>query len=669
MPYSRFLFLLTLGPLALAESAEAPKPKAEAGATVTVTAEASPVDLAKTPNPVKVLDAEAIQASGAKNLGELMARFFPGQTFSNGGPGTVTTMRIGGSRGEDVVVLLDGLRLSDASNLGAANASSLSLTGIERVEVVSGPCSTLYGANAMGGVIALYTAGAAKTGLGLDTLLSLGTHGQRKAQLAPSFGWTGGWVRTAVDASEENAPTETAKPYRHIGAFLGLGQQLGEGLLTLNYRTFSQGVPIPYVDTSFGTGPRPASAYSDERQATLRNEQISGSYRMTLGAAFALDFSLGQALQDREESRTATTSGYIYHSQLNQAGAGVHWKPFKDFSASLLLEASDEVGAMPSYPVGRDRGLAQHRSLTLESAWEPMTALRLVGSVRRQKDRQSFDSAQSVDLGERNESVGTYRLGATLTLPAGHRVYASGGTGFNLPFLSAVMYHAGNLLNPTSWSYNPGAYVPLQNEHSSFLQAGYGFQSGPWSYRLEASRTRFSNLVYFDLTSTYDYANGQNLRVQGIETALAYTQARWGLEGSVRNQETRDLNAPADQQLKTSAVVRRPFTSFGLSGFWTLAALRLEGHWSQVGHRYENFGGFPALLEANKTHFNDLGLKATWSFSKDLSLGLRGEHLLQPRITKADWLARTYELRNDASQIYGFPSPGPIWSLEVRYRY
>lgn len=669
MRSSRLLFLLTLGPLALAESAEAPKPKAEAGATVTVTAEASPVELSKTPNPVKVLEAEAIQASGAKTLGELLARVFPGQSLSNGGPGTATTLRLGGSRGEDVVVLLDGLRLSDASGLGAANPASMSLAGIDRVEVVSGPCSTLYGANAMGGVVALYTAGAAKAGLGLDTLLGLGTHGQRRAQAAPSFGWRGGWVRAAFSTAEEESPTETAKPYRQVGSFLGLGQQLGEGLLTLNYRNFYQGVPIPYVNTAFGTAPRAASAYSDTREATLRNEQLSGSYRATLGADLSLDLSLGQATQDREETRTATTAGSLYQSRITQAGAALHWKPARTFGGSLLVEGSDEKGAMPNYPTGRNAGLARHASLTAEASWEPVSMLRLLGSLRHQADRQTFETAANVDLGARSASEDTYRLGATFTLAGGHRLYASGGTGFNVPFLSAVLYHADNLLNPGSFSYNPGAYTPLQNERSSFLQAGYGFQHGPWTYRLEGSRTRFSNLVYFDLTSTYDYANGQNLRIQGLETALAYTQATWGVEGSIRNQEARDLGAPLAQQLRTSSVVRRPFTSFGLSGFWVRNALRVEGSLSQAGHRYENFGGFPARLDGNHTHFNDLGLRATWSFAKGLSLGLRGEHLLQPRITKADWLARKYDLRNDASQIYGFPSQGPLWSLELRYRY
>jgi outer membrane receptor protein involved in Fe transport len=664
------LFLLVAGAANATElPADRPKAKAEVSATVTITAEATPVEQVKSATSVKVITTEQIERSGARDLGQLLNQFFPGQLLSNGGPGSASTLRLGGSRGEDVLVLVDGVRVTDASGLGAVNANNLSLAGIERVEVLSGPCSSLYGANAAGGVVALYTAAGVKEGFSLDSMASLGTRSHRQVGAAPGFGWSSGWVRGSVDASEEQAPTDTVHRFRQNSVFIGAGQQVGEGLLTASYRNAYQGIPIPYAGTSFGTAPRSASAYVGDRETTQRNEQLSASYKVNLLPSLSLDASLGQAYQDRVETRTVLNGGLAYHSTRTQEGVGLHWRPEGGFGGSVLLESFDEKGTMPSYPEGRDKGEGHHFGGVVETFWEPTEVLRLVGTFRHQKDTQRFATAFGLGLPERDAEAGTWRLGATFVFPGGHRFYASGGTGFGVPFLSAVLYHANNLLNPTSFSYDPASYKPLENERSRTAQIGYGYNEGPWSFRLEAQQTTYDNLVYFDLSSTFDYANGQNLRIQGVETALAYRVKRWGAELTVRNQEARDLGAPLDQQLTSAAVVRRPFNSVGLSGYLEQGALRVDGHWSWSGARYENYGGFPSKLAANKTHFNDAGFLAAWTFFPGLSLGLRGEHLFQPRITREDWRNRTYDLRNDSEQIYGFPSQAPIWSLELRYRF
>src|SRR5690242_12077912 len=136
MGASRLFHFLVLGaalgvPLRAAETADQPKPKGTASATVTVTAEASPVDTAKTPNPVKVITLEAIRRSGARTLAELLQRELPGQVSQSGGPGTAADPQLGGTRPQDTLVLLDGIRLVDAAGLGV-NLSEISLAGVVR---------------------------------------------------------------------------------------------------------------------------------------------------------------------------------------------------------------------------------------------------------------------------------------------------------------------------------------------------------------------------------------------------------------------------------------------------------------------------------------------------------------------------------------------------------
>lgn len=645
-----------------AEEGDKPKAKGDASATVTVTAETIPVELAKTPNPVKVLTEAQIQQSGAKTLGELLAQAFPGQVLSNGGPGTAASFYLGASRPQDVVVVLDGLRLTDASGLGAVNPNSLSLAGLQRVEVLTGPASTLYGADAQGGVIALYTGGSPKEGPSGSTYLATGTRGHRAGAFSGAYGWAGGWVRLGGEALREDAPTETANPFRSVATFLSLGQQLGEEtLLTASYRNAYEGIPVP-IKSANRDLPRTAADYDAAREGSLRNEQLTARLSTTFGAAFRGELSLGQALQTRREP--AYLGGQdAYDSRRNQAGALLRWDPTPQWGASLALDAYEESAATPGYPSGTDRAQGRHLGATLEVQNVPVPALRLVFGVRTQRDRQSFTYLGATPLPEGASGETTYRLGANLDLSEGFRIYASGGTGFSVPFLQAELYHAKQAL--------PGAYQRLQNERSTFLQLGTGWHRGPWTARLEASRTTFETLVSFDL-STYDYVNSHDLRIQGLESAVGYRAADWEVEGFVRSQEARDLAAPIGQQLSAAGVLRRPFFIYGLSGRWKRGPFEASGRFSRSGHYYEYYGydsAFSAVYGANRTHYSDLALLGTWSLRPGLILGLRGEHLLQPRVTRADWLARTYDQRNDASQIYGFPAPGPIWSLELRYRF
>mgnify|MGYP001546522922 CR=1 FL=1 len=139
--------------------------------------------------------------------------------------------------------------------------------------------------------------------------------------------------------------------------------------------------------------------------------------------------------------------------------------------------------------------------------------------------------------------------------------------------------------------------------------------------------------------------------------------------GWIRSQEARDLTLPEAQQLEGPNVVRRPFLSFGLKADGTWGAYRADLGWSWQGSRYDSFGGFPTLYASGRTHYNDLHASLAWALRENMSLTLRGDNLLQPEITAAEWLARKTDLQNDAYQVYNFPAQPPTVSLEFRIRY
>lgn len=150
---------------ALALTTEAPDPNvggaADAAAidAVTVTATRAPQELDKVGASVTVLTQPAIEASQAVAVVDLLART-PGVYFNrNGGPGAATSVNIRGAEGQHTVVLIDGVKLNDPSSTqGGFNFGNLLVGDISRIEVLRGAQSTLWGSQAVGGVVNIVTA-------------------------------------------------------------------------------------------------------------------------------------------------------------------------------------------------------------------------------------------------------------------------------------------------------------------------------------------------------------------------------------------------------------------------------------------------------------------------------------------------------------------------------
>jgi outer membrane cobalamin receptor len=107
---------------------------------------------------VTVITAEEIALSGARTLAEVLRKSVGVHVKDNGPRGSLATLSIRGSTAEQVLVLLDGVRLNSAQD-GMFDMSNLpvAIADIERIEILRGPASALYGSNALGGVIQIFT--------------------------------------------------------------------------------------------------------------------------------------------------------------------------------------------------------------------------------------------------------------------------------------------------------------------------------------------------------------------------------------------------------------------------------------------------------------------------------------------------------------------------------
>lgn len=168
-----FLSLLAAAPAVASAvriaSSEVPAPE------IVVTASLSPVAEEEAPATVTVIDAARIEALGEPLTADLL-RLVPGVSVATSGPpGTQTQLRIRGAEANHTLLLIDGIRFNDPASSNEPRFELLSNEGVERIEVVRGPQSALYGAEAIGGVVALYT-GRASPGTSLSAAAEAGSH-------------------------------------------------------------------------------------------------------------------------------------------------------------------------------------------------------------------------------------------------------------------------------------------------------------------------------------------------------------------------------------------------------------------------------------------------------------------------------------------------------------
>ena len=123
---------------------------------VVVTASRYEESIMETPVSIEVIDQEEIEESNAQNIAELLDTYTGVYIKDNGSQVGTKSVKIRGASSDQVLVLLDGIPYNDPHN-GGLDLSIISADNIEKIEIIKGPASVIYGANAMGGVVNIIT--------------------------------------------------------------------------------------------------------------------------------------------------------------------------------------------------------------------------------------------------------------------------------------------------------------------------------------------------------------------------------------------------------------------------------------------------------------------------------------------------------------------------------
>lgn len=230
----RHYFILSVCLFASATGASVPA-FAEGEDTFVISANRRAVPLREVGGSISVVTGEELEAQGITFVEEALRRLPGVQASASGGPGGQVAVRLRGEEAYRTLVLIDGIRVSDASLPQAAvNFGNLSVAGIERIEVLRGPQALLYGADAIGGVINIVTrrGGEAEATLygeyGSWETTRLGAYAGTStdqfdiALSGESFRWDGFSAKSDPTVSDDDG-------YRNLTLHGVAGLQLGDG--------------------------------------------------------------------------------------------------------------------------------------------------------------------------------------------------------------------------------------------------------------------------------------------------------------------------------------------------------------------------------------------------------------------------------------------------------
>ncbi|MBN8924674.1 MAG: TonB-dependent vitamin B12 receptor [Rhodanobacter sp. 68-29] len=599
---------------------------------VIVTATRTPITADDALSSVSVITRADIERLQPLSVQDLLTGL-PGINFAqSGGLGQLGTLFLRGTNSTHTLVLVDGIRIGSAT-AGFARLEQIPVEQIERIEIVRGPRSSLYGSDAIGGVIQIFTRhGQPNGGLAPSLSVTAGSHGLAGTSAGISGGdahawynlslggqYTSGFPACRLGAAEAMAGCFADDPrndaFRNWNGALNAGYRWDNGTELAGDWLRSKSF-VEYAGSPYGSN----RAVNEQRVAGARlSFSPLEAWKVTLNAGQGKDLATtyyqgsyyGQYYPLQQ-------TGYA-NSRRNQAS----WQNDVALAANQLLTVGadwqqDHVDSSTAYLESRrsDTGVfAQYQGTFGRNE--------LQASVRRDHDSQFG-----------NHSTGALAWG--YAFDHGLRLSASYGSAFHAPTFNDLYY-------PPFFG-TPSANPELKPETSHSTELGLQQQLAGWHWAVNAYETRINRMIVLDPAQNYVPFNLSRARIRGVEGQLGATLAGWQVQGYLTLQQPKNDDGGANNG---KLLPRRPERTARLDIDRRFGAFGVGSTWYLAGHSYDDVANTHRL-----GGYGTLALRANWQFAPDWQV--EGK------------LANAFDHHYET--VWYYNQPGRTWMLTLRYR-
>ena len=566
---------------------------------------------------VSIIDRAEIERLQARTLADLLADTPGISIVNNGGLGKQTSVFVRGTESDHVLVLVDGIKLGSAT-AGAAAIQDIPVDQIERIEIVRGPFSSLYGSEAIGGVIQIFTRQPAGTFVPSFSA-GIGSYDTVRAAAGVGGHGTDGWY--SVEAAHERT----------------------DGINACRGRPFPDGAGC-FVDEPDRDG--------------YRNSSLSfkGGYRFD--EAWSADARAFRAEGDNHYDGSSSNESETVSQTL---GATLHYKPTSAIALTFGLGQSADLSDDYLDGVYQDTFNSHHDLATLQGDFAIGGGLVSVG-YDWQRDRvdsstvyaldhriddglfaqwQRTFGAQSLQVSVRhddNSQFGGKTTGSALwgwDFTDALRLTASAGTAFKAPTFNELYY-------PDYGNAN------LRPETSRNFELGLRGKTAWGGWSLAAFQNTLDNLIVYDpslIDDAHPFGGPNNVdsaRIRGVEASADTEIAGWTLRANATWLDPRNEGSDDGKILP-----RRARLTAGLDADRAFGDFSVGASLHAFDHRYDDLANTTPLGGYALTD-----LRFAYALTKAWKLELSANNL--------------FDRRYETAAFYN--QPGRNFMLSARYR-
>ncbi|MBG2711419.1 TonB-dependent vitamin B12 receptor BtuB [Proteus mirabilis] len=571
--------------------------------------------------PITVVEREQIERWQSNSVIDVLRRMPGIDVGQNGGIGQMSSIYVRGAESRHVLILVDGVRLNQANVSGSSDISQIPLSLVQRIEYIRGPRSSVYGSDAIGGVINILTERKTEGG----TLnATIGSHGYQEYDgsikqkvgdkttltAAGSYLYTKGYDVEA-NGNTGGHPQPDRDGFMNKSLWLGVNHDINDD--------------VSLYARAYGFDNRTAyDAYYDSYNDTLTDTRALFSRTYDGGVKFNRD-NYSSSLNTSYNY----TKDYDYDPRYGRYGKGSRFTNSEQYNVQWgnnLLLGNGSIGGGVDW---------QRQSIKAGSSGFPNkehfdnTGLYLTG---QQKLGEII--AEASVRSDKHSEYGwhtTWQTNLGWEFVEGYRVIGGYGTAFKAPTLMQLY---------SEWGSNPD----LQPEKSKQWEGGFEGLTGPLAWRLTAYRNDVNSLIQGESSYPYRNYNVGKALIKGVEFTgemdtwifhhtfnLQYIDAR--------NKETHQrLDRRARQQLK-----------YQLD--WQVEKLDMGVTYQYIGQRTDKDYGTYENISLGGVSIWDL----TASYPITSHLSIRGR------------IANLFD--KDYETAYGYRTPGREYFLTGSYNF